>query len=773
MRSSMGANHTIRHAVRSALRNDMPKWLIAASMIAGAGSAMALGQEADASPATAQQAPAAEELEEVVVSGHAEFFRPTSASSATKFDLPVHDTPQAIAVLTDDILDNFGARNLYDIGKFVAGVQGSPNAANTNFFLGDMRARGFSLDDQSGYKINGFSTVREFQPDLVAVERIEFLKGPSSVLYGVNGYGGTVNTVFKRPLEKREGSLRLEGGSYDNYRVEGDITGPITADARLRYRIASAYQDGGSIQHSFDSQRLPVFAQLEYELSPQTMLDTYVFWQKDKSVADFGSVATLDANGNFIEPFDLSRKIFNADPDVNRTERESYQVFASGKHKLANGYNVQLKLGHTENKTRYRAMYLYNYGYAAAPTANVYFQNDYRWIRSSDAELTFGGDFDAFGREHTFLVSGELRSIKQGGRDTAFDNLGVVDMFDPDFSGMYEGRSPFTELVTGGSPQDEKRKAIAGQVLLRPFDRWSVLLGGRVDWIDLQKRNFAVDPDPNDGIPVSVFDVVTDSSLRHFTPRAGVVFEVSPQVNAFFSFTQGFIPQEGIQRSLKSIAPEEGDQYELGLKGEFMDKRLGAALTAFYVERNNVGVRDPDNVPGEDFVIDGRSQEHKGIELEVIGQPRENLNVILTYAYLDAVITRDNSGILGGSAAVGAEGNSVYGSPKNSGSFFVQYEIPGGAWKGLSLGAGAHYESKRANQDADVVSSGFRRFFLRDFTTVDANIRYYGFKDKVIGIEATNLLDEDYFQVGDECCGGNYLQRGTSRELRAFVEFKF
>ncbi len=171
MRASIDTHRKIPSAVREALRHDARKWLIAASMAAGAGPMAALAQEV-----------AEEPLQEVVVT--TEFFRPTQASSATKFDLAVQDTPQAISVLTDDVLQTFNTTSLMQVDKFVAGLHTSGNDANVSYFSGHMQARGFTLDELSGYKINGFSTIREFQPALAVAERVEFVKGPSSVVYG-------------------------------------------------------------------------------------------------------------------------------------------------------------------------------------------------------------------------------------------------------------------------------------------------------------------------------------------------------------------------------------------------------------------------------------------------------------------------------------------------------------------------------------------------------------------------------------------------------------
>ncbi len=747
----------VRAAVRAAL--GMPRGfaacLLGASLVA---------------PAIAQQS-SEDDLDVITVTGHTEFFRPVDASSATKFDLAVQDTPQAIAVLTDDILKTFGASELFDVSKFVAGVQASPSSQNTNYFMGYMQARGFRLDGQSGFKINGFSTLREFQPDLVAVERVEFLKGPSSVLYGVNNYGGTVNTVLKKPEAEAAYSMQVTGGSNAYYRAEGDATGPLNASGTARYRFATAYQNNESERDGSEFEHIPLFAQVEFDLGESTKLDLYGIYQRDRAVDDWGLTATRDADGNYAEPFDVPRSVFAADPDANNLDRDSYQLFAGIKHELGSGYKVEFKAGHTKNRIKFKAQYIYNYGFAAAPFADVYYGLNDRTNQSSDAELTFGGDFEAFGGKNTFIVAAEYRKIDQDATDFAFDNLGSVNQLDPDYSTLNAPRPEIISQTIGGTWQTEDRSAIAAQLLLRPTEKLSFLVGGRLDKVDRDFRRLRVDPDPNDSVVVNEADIQSKVSITEFTPRLGLVYTITPQINAYYSFTQGFIPQEGVKRSGGDIDPETGVQHEVGIKGEFRDGRIGATLSLFSIERDNVAITDPNNAPGEDFSVDGRAQEHKGLELELVGQPIDNFNVIATFAYLDAEVTRADD-------FPDDVQNRIEGAPMHSGSLFLQYELPGGALKGLAFGAGATYVGKRVNQGTDLVApfgldGGFTPFTLTDYTTIDLSLRYYGLPSMVFGLDLNNVGDEDYFEHSADCCGGNFLQRGAPREVRGFFSYKF
>ncbi len=754
---------------------SMPGWLVALVMTAGGAAAPAQEKEPEQ-----KQDQDDSKLEEIIV--HAEFFRPVDASSATKFELAVQDTPQAISVLTDDIMKTYGTKDLLGIEKFVAGVNSSGNGANTNYFLGHIQARGFTLDQLSGYKINGFSTMREFQPDFVAVERIEFLKGPSSVIYGVNNYGGTLNTQLKRPEADAAYNVSANYGSYGTYRLSGDATGSITSDGSLRYRIATAWEDREAEKDGFEFQRLPVYARVEWDITDSTSFDSYVFYQDEEAVDDFGYFAVQEANGDIEEPTGVDRDIFEGNPDFNNIDRESLQVYSSVKHEFTNDLALQGKVGFNETTHGYEAMYLYNYGYFAGPFVDVYAKFDDRTISSWDAELSFGGDFDMFGQTHKFMLLAEYRQIGFDFTEFPFDNIGNVDQFDPDFS-IPTANMDLNVLGTsnGGRSEDQHRWALGGQLLWQITDRLSALLGLRWDQIHQTVDDIKFDPDPTDSVFFAERNIHSSARKRSVTPRAGLVFEVTPEINAYVSYSEGFLPQEGITRGGDAIDPEEGVQYEGGFKGEFLDGRLGASITGFFIQREKVSIPDPTNsiVLQEDFRIQGGEQEHWGVEFELMGELVENLNVVATYSFLDTEITKEEAGLAFNDSSLG---NSVIGAPEHSASLFLEYTITTGMLEHFSINGGVNYVGERPSQQQNLVgeypgySPGFPLFHLDEYATVDMGLRYYGFENITLSLQANNVFNEDYFnpaQLDADCCAANFLQRGQSREVTVGVSYDF
>jgi iron complex outermembrane receptor protein len=427
-------------------------------------------------------------------------------------------------------------------------------------------------------------------------------------------------------------------------------------------------------------------------------------------------------------------------------------------------------------------MYLYTYGVFNTPFSDVYTKNDDRNISSWDAELSFGGDFDAFGQTHKFMLLAEYRQIGFDFTEFPFDNIGSVDQFDPDFSGPTANLNPaILDVSNGGRSEDQHRWALSGHMLWRFTDRLSALVGLRWDQVHQNVVDIKFDPDPTDTVFFAERHISSKAVKEKVTPRAGVVYAVTPEINAYVSYSRGFLPQEGITRGGDAIDPEEGYQWEGGFKGEFFDGRLGASLIGFFIQREKVAIPDPTNniLLDEDFRIQGGEQQHWGFEVEVIGQILEDLNVVATYAYLDTEITKEEEGLPFSNSSLG---NSVIGAPEHSGSLFLEYEFPSGPLAHLAVSGGFSYVGERPSAQENIKGEyggffpGFPIFMLDEYTTVDLGLRYYGFENLVLGFNAKNVFDADYFspaQLDADCCSANFLQRGPGREFSFNVSYNF
>ncbi|MEL7029226.1 MAG: TonB-dependent receptor plug domain-containing protein, partial [Pseudomonadota bacterium] len=218
-----------------------------------------------AAPVLAQSA----DPDEIVVRGRAEFFRPTENTSATKIPLPIVETPQSITVLTDDILDLTASTDLEDTIGLVPGfVNIGSYAGIDNRF----QARGFDISVAEGILLNGVSIATNVDRDLLGVERIEFLRGPTSIVLGTLNYGGAVNIITRRPSAEFEQDYLIRVGSFDTSRVQAEVSGPLNPSGTIRGYLGVAYEDREGFRDGEELNKLPIKAAFDFDIGPNTLL---------------------------------------------------------------------------------------------------------------------------------------------------------------------------------------------------------------------------------------------------------------------------------------------------------------------------------------------------------------------------------------------------------------------------------------------------------------------------------------------------------------------
>ena len=200
-----------------------------------------------------------------------------------------------------------------------------------------------------------------------------------------------------------------------------------------------------------------------------------------------------------------------------------------------------------------------------------------------------------------------------------------------------------------------------------------------------------------------------------------------------------------------AFEPTRGTQYEIGVRTDFLDGRLSTNMAAYHLTKSNVVTSDPDN---PDFQIQVGEQRSQGLELDIAGEILPGWNIIASYAYTNAEITKDN---------IFAIGNQLVGAPEHQASLWTTYELQEGILEGLGFGLGLFYVGERAG-DLD------NTFKMPDYLRTDAAIYYR--RDRLnAAINVRNLFDVDYFRSSD---GGRiFLQRGDPFSIIGSVSWEF
>ncbi|WP_308366562.1 MULTISPECIES: TonB-dependent siderophore receptor [unclassified Microbulbifer] len=650
-----------------------------------------------------------QELEEVVV---------VSQKQPYRGDTPLESLPQAIQVLSGDSLAEMGVVEFQGALDFASGV------ARQNNFGGlwdSFAVRGFAGDENvpSGYLINGFNAGRGFSGlrDISNIDRIEVMKGPGSALYGRSEPGGTINLVTKKPQFETDGYVQVSAGRYDSYRLEGDYTGALTDS--IAFRVNGAYDEAQGYRNT-EPQKYALNPSLLFNLSDGTSLSYELELVEQEALFDRGIVA-IDGDPDVLP---VSR--FLGDPQNGPMEIEATGHQVVLQHQLDSGWLLLAGPGYRESSFE---------GYSADAELSAGRQllledgrtlTRQRRYRDYDAEDLSGrveltGSFDTGGFTHHLLVGVdayefELGTVQHRWRVgfASMDPTYSIDIFDP----VYGGEQPVpTPQVDKFEEQSAQGVYVQDQIDLG--EQWKMLLGVRYDDFDQQITN-------------RLAGTRSSESQTATSPRAGLVYEATPNLSLYASYAEGFRPNTGSDFSGEAFDPEESKSYEAGIKMSTEDGRLAGTLAVFRAEKSNVLTAD---------LVNGGSAalgeaESRGVEFDLSGEVAENLRLQFTYAYVDAETGRDvtdRDWIVDIPA-----GSRLINIPEHSGSLSLarDFEIGGAP---AMLGLGVNYVGERLGETIDP------DYILPEYTLVNLFASYSPVGKLKFFANIDNLLNERYY----------------------------
>ncbi|MEH2462336.1 TonB-dependent siderophore receptor [Nostoc sp.] len=667
---------------------------------------------------------------ELVVTGEQDGYRVPDATTATKTDTPTRDIPQSIQVIPQQVIKDQAVTRIFDVLRNVSGVtkEGSYGDATDAY-----RIRGFTTYDSLR---NGFR-IQDPIINPANIERIEVLKGPASVLYGQFEPGGIVNFVTKQPLDYPYYSGEFTIGSFDYYRPSIDISGPLTTDKKLLYRLNTAYETAGDFVDFVHSKTFAIAPSLTYKFSDNTKLTfEYEYLNLDRVFND-----GLPPNPIF---FKLPISRFLEEP-FNRYRQESNSVNLTFDHRFSK--NLQLRTGFSlfnylfSGKDEYlRPNELDADGRTLSRRLESSFPGDYSDYTAYTLQTDLIGKFNTGSIKHQVLLGFDWSHYSYGG--PGIEYVGTpIDIFNP----VYGTPQPKTE-VTNSSSYLTKRDTVGiylqDQIALLP--NLKVLLGGRVDFIN--QRILTQDLNPQ-GNPIS--DEKTDPFYdTPFTPRAGIVYQPIEAISLYFSYAQSFNPNTSRTASGIGLPPERGTQYEVGLKAELIKDRLSATFAAYDITKENVATTDPNNTQ---YSIAAGEVKSRGLEFDLSGQILPGWNVIASAFVNDAFVSKDNTLPVG---------DSLVNAPGAGGSLWTTYEIQNGGLKGLTVGGGVFYTGDREAQLPNT-------FKIPSYVRADATI-FYKRDNWRVGLNFKNLFSTQYYDSQ-----GYFLRPGAPLTVLGTVSVEF
>lgn len=657
----------------------------------------------------------------------------SKSSTGTKTDSSIFDTPVTVQVVSKAVINDQQAVGLGDTLQNVSGVsKGWGFGANSNE---NIQIRGF--DNDSIYR-DGVLTPNSNNISLANVQRVEVLKGPAGMLFGRTQPGGLVNVITKRPQKESYYSLQQQFGSYDTYRTLLDATGAINKDGSLMYRLNYEHLDSNSFRDYVTDNRDFIAPSLTWLISKDTQLDLDFMYQNRNTLSDSGIPYDLQLSGAI--PKKIPINSFRNEPTDYNNSR-FYEGDATLTHRFNDDWKVRAKVSTIRTDGELAQ---------TSSNGNANLLGDLRrgFLKSaSDFESEYGvvdltGHFKTLALDHTVVIGTDYYQSTNANSSSPYrTSVPTINIFKPVY-----GFTSFLNDPLG--PVSETKNSwngvyIQDQVSL--WDQWQLLFGSRFDHAEFSASG-------------------QEKQVDEFSPRAGLMYHplswlgiYADYVNTFNAVNQGTTVSGGIPD------PEKSHEYEIGLKGEWLNSQLSANLAFFHLTKNNV--QTPLPAPFVNKVAVTGEQRSQGIELDLRGQLTDDWNLIATYAYTDALVTKDSAPLdtVIGSSGPGNAGNRLANIPENSGSVWTTYDFSKLGAKGFSAGTGVFLASNRPGNIND-------SFSMPGYARLDTLLKYQhkvGLSNVTLQFNIQNLLDREYIASSNGFA--SFIHQTTPGAPRTFL----
>ncbi|WP_337186220.1 TonB-dependent siderophore receptor [Phenylobacterium sp.] len=699
----------------------LPHRLFASAALCAALAATAAeaGEAAAASGAT---------VSEIVVTGS------KILAAGAKTATPLQEVPNSITVTTREQMDLRDIATLEDLMLLTPGI----TVTGSNPENPSLISRGFNI---SNYLIDGVAGISfpGTTPDLAIYERVEILRGPAGLFSGAGSPAGSINLVRKRPSRTASASLGLSIGSWQNYRGDLDVSLPLSPGGAIRARVSGAAQEQNYFFDVAQSQRGIAYGVVEADVTPTTTLAVGGHYQTLSTPVQTGLPGYVD--GGLIP---LPRSTYIGAP-WNVIREESHVIFADVTQALPGGWELRGTVQQARQDAFRPFAYLGNP--SVTPTSGLNTlgaqQSDGETEQTS-ADLNLTGSVRLFGREHNLLVGADYQKQTSESLLGRVGSFFVVDVYNPT-PAIPRPNLPYTSRSEGLTEQ----YGAYGQARLRPADRLTVVLGGRLShW----KTRSTSSSRTNAQSPWRVSPTTGYEVDGQFTPYAGVVYTIDPVWTAYLSYADTFTPQSQRTDEGDPIDPITGGQIEAGLKGAIFDGRMLLSLAAYRITQANRAQPDPDYPDGSGFYVASGEVRSTGAEIEVAGRITPDWMVAGGYAYNTNKYTKDVTN-------AGRPFTAI--SPKHSLKLWTNYRFVDGAMRGWDVGGSFSIFTKSVGDN--VVQPGYAIAGVQAGRELRPGLR--------LQASINNLFDKVYYTRIRYTRNGNYY--GEPRSYRVTLRARY
>ena len=665
----------------------------------------------------------------------------TSVGSKTPASLK--GTPQSMSVITAQAIKDRQMTSLNDAMRATPGI----TVKNYNYRKPAYFSRGFeiknvqidgaaSLDSNGGYS-NHLYNLTEF-------DHVEILRGSAGLFGGVGDPGGIINLVRKRPLDHYQLKFEASAGTWDNYRSQIDITGPIGFDGALRGRLVASYTDRQYFMNNRSTENPSIYGVLEADISPDTMITLGGRLEKNKETGS-GDGLPRYSDGSDVG---FSRSYWPT-TTWSYSDHSANELFFKLDHQLNENWKFNTSLTHVYDTVEALSAFTFGSIDRADLSGSYWDGGSYQrgWSDQTVLDMNVSGSFELLGRAHELLVGADVQKISARWR-------GALGMSGTSGGSYLEDWAPGTvdkRFWRDYEPNKQKQYGVYSTLRLQLADSLKLIIGARANRYAFEQTYSVKNRTTDVWSPASIVDHREPTKL---VPFGGLVYDLSDEWATYLSYSEIFNPQARYLQGPLPGSPMEpmvGKTYETGLKGELWNGALNLSAALFYSERDNQAVADPryalqSVLYGGSCCYLARGEViSKGVDLEVSGELLPNWQVMAGYTF-----NRNED----------KTNDAVFSSrtPKHQAKLWSTHVLPGelSDWK---VGGGATIQS--ANFITESVDSTTLKMSQGGYAVWDAMLEYQVDSNWSVAFNANNLFDRTYYDTLTSVAYANYY--GTPR----------
>ncbi|EMB4690486.1 ferrichrome porin FhuA [Citrobacter freundii] len=669
-----------------------------------------------------------------------------STISATKTNTSIEKLPQSVSVITRQEMDTHQPKSLKDALAYTPGVVVSDRGSSSAFDY--VKIRGFASGQNQNNYLDGLKLVSDSWADTVVdpymLERIEVLRGPTSVLYGMSNPGGIVQMVSKRPSFTPLHEIQFKMGTDNLMQTGFDFGDTLDENGVYAWRLTGLARSNKDQQTLSRQRRFALAPSFSWRPDENTTLTILASLENDPEVGYYGWLPKSGTLNTLPDGKRLSTSFDESAPN-NTWSRNQQMVGYSFEHALNDTFTVRQNLRYAKIKTAQSSLYgkgictASNCNGIATPELNHYLERgvfvDNERLNSFSVDTQLETVLNTGTVDHTLLTGIDYRRMRNDVRNLYATGT-PLDLYNPvqeDFDfGNAEPYALNRTEQTGFYLQDQLE-----------WEHWVATLGGRYDW-SMQQRH------------LRAANTTTERNDHQFTWRAGLNYLFDNGITPYISYAQSFEPNDFSRSdtSPETYQPSRGEQYEAGVR--YTPENQPIVLSAAVWQLTKTHNLTADKYDPLKTVAAGEIRS-RGVELEAKAAITQSVNVTASWTYTDAEYTEDAT----------LKGNTPYSIPRNMGSLWGDYTFNSGLLEGLTVGAGGRYIGSSYG-DAD------NSFKVPSATLWNGMIAYelkqLGLKDASLALNVNNILNREYVA---SCFAEYACFWGAERQVVATATLRF